>query len=291
MKFKVTITEDPKHGALFQYLSNPGVHRSTSDVTLVCDDGILRGHRLVLASVSSFLGSLFNDTMMVQSTVTLMLPDFSVEKVVRYLKMIYSNKQVEDTSGFEDLNNLFGMQSKQHKPNSFNEPDCTKILPNSQQPLSENIEESEALVSDELDTNISTDELIESFLSENTITMEDKVVLKEEKELPIINQEGRKPKSSSQGGRPSWNGKTLYPPSNRNVSNPSLVWKLAGFYMKDGKLQLSHAICGICGREVPFTNSPGNMKKHLTGHHKTQYEAVEKANNDQSKASCASKQR
>ena len=58
--------------------------------------------------------------------------------------------------------------------------------------------------------------------------------------------------------------------------------------MKDGKLQLSHAICGICGREVPFTNSPGNMKKHLTGHHKTQFEAVEKANDDQSKASSAS---
>ena len=43
-------------------------------------------------------------------------------------------------------------------------------------------------------------------------------------------------------GRPSWKGKTLYPPSDRNVSNPSIVWKLAGFIKESGKLQLSQAI-------------------------------------------------
>ena len=102
------------------------------------------------------------------------------------------------------------------------------------------------------------------------------------------NESNNNTTNSNSKGRPTWNGKVLYPPSNRNVSNPSVVWKLSGFVMVKGKLQLSHAICGICGREVPFTNSPGNMRKHLSNHHPSDLEAVEKSNEDQSKASSAS---
>ena len=45
---------------------------------------------------------------------------------------------------------------------------------------------------------------------------------------------------------------------------------------KIGKLKLDITVCGLCGKNFPFKNSPGNFQeKHLEIHHKIEYERAE----------------
>ena len=89
---KVTIAEEPNlhYQGIFDYLFSPNNINKSSDVTIYCEDGILFSHRLVLASLSDYLGILLGDSNISDKNISLMLPDFSVELVIKYLKWIYN---------------------------------------------------------------------------------------------------------------------------------------------------------------------------------------------------------
>ena len=96
--FKFTIEEDPRlHSqGILDYLSAPNSYNRTSDVTIYCEDGIMFSHRLVLASLSDFLGIILVDSSL-DKNISLILPDFSVELVLKYVKWIYNkNSFTED---------------------------------------------------------------------------------------------------------------------------------------------------------------------------------------------------
>ena len=77
-----------------------------------------------------------------------------------------------------------------------------------------------------------------------------------------------------------WNGQPLFPPSSRKMKHPSVVWKFGGFLKVDGKLDLSNTICGLCGKCLPYQNSPGNFQRHLEKHHGNELQAEKSLKND-----------
>ena len=81
--------------------------------------------------------------------------------------------------------------------------------------------------------------------------------------------------SNKLGGRaPSWQGQRLYGPSKR-TANPSKVWSYSGF-RKDirGQLIKTNIVCGECGTELKYQQSPGAMSQHLMRHHGQIYNSV-----------------
>ena len=67
--------------------------------------------------------------------------------------------------------------------------------------------------------------------------------------------------------KPKWKGEVLFPPR-KKVRNPSQVWKFAGF-RKDNKgiLDMSVVVCGLCGEEIAYKDSPGNITRHVKNLH------------------------
>ena len=53
-----------------------------------------------------------------------------------------------------------------------------------------------------------------------------------------------------------------------------------GFLKVDGKLELSNTICGLCGKCLPYQNSPGNFQRHLEKHHGNELQAEKSAKTD-----------
>ena len=81
--------------------------------------------------------------------------------------------------------------------------------------------------------------------------------------------------SNKLGGRaPSWQGQRLYGPS-KQTANPSKVWSYSGF-RKDirGQLIKTTIVCGECGTELKYQQSPGAMSQHLMRHHGQIYNLV-----------------
>ena len=79
-------------GSILTYLSSSLSDGSdtTADVLIHCSNGIVPTHRLVLASISSMLLSIFKqDTW--DETITLMLKDFTVDQISEYLLNFYQN--------------------------------------------------------------------------------------------------------------------------------------------------------------------------------------------------------
>ena len=72
---------------------------------------------------------------------------------------------------------------------------------------------------------------------------------------------------------PSWSGERLYPPNSRKLSNPSKVWQFGGFVKNKntGLLLTDKTICGICGKEQRYRNSPTNLSQHLASDHAVIY--------------------
>ena len=72
---------------------------------------------------------------------------------------------------------------------------------------------------------------------------------------------------------PSWSGERLYPPNSRKLSNPSKVWQFGGFIKNKntGLLLTDKTICGICGKEQRYRNSPTNLSQHLASDHAVIY--------------------
>ena len=82
------------------------LHRETgqvSSLSLVCGDGMLASHKLVLATVSPFLRTILAD-IPTGDHVTIIMPDFGVDEVELFLQRIISE---EVTNNFH-LNLAFG---------------------------------------------------------------------------------------------------------------------------------------------------------------------------------------
>jgi len=95
--------------SIFNYLSYTLVNGSdtTADVLIHCQNGVIPTHRLVLASVSNMLLSIFKqDTW--DEQIVLVLRDYSVDQVCSYFKDFYNNG-FKNKNSFE-LGNILGVQ-------------------------------------------------------------------------------------------------------------------------------------------------------------------------------------
>ena len=80
------------------------------------------------------------------------------------------------------------------------------------------------------------------------------------------------PKSSS--GAPTWNGERLYPPARALSKKRSKAWLFGGFRKdkKTGVLITEATVCGFCGKEIKYRNTPTNLTQHLSCEHTLEYE-------------------
>ena len=76
-----------------------------SDVVLVCSDGLLPAHKLVLAALSPLLRSALAEADTWDETVSVVMPDFSIQQVSRYLADIFT---CEDLGQHPEINAVFG---------------------------------------------------------------------------------------------------------------------------------------------------------------------------------------
>lgn len=86
-------------------LANPQ-HDSSSDLVLLCSDGPLMAHQLVLACISPMLYSEFVRSRY-DDTVTISLPDLTRADLTQYLEALY---QCQDLSAFPHINNMLGFR-------------------------------------------------------------------------------------------------------------------------------------------------------------------------------------
>ena len=95
---------------ILQYLSCSSLACSdpTADVMIHCSDGVLAGHRLVLASISGMLHAALLGNPAEDLTVV-MMPDFSLDQVTSYLQRVY---RCEDVQGFQDINATLGYRKE-----------------------------------------------------------------------------------------------------------------------------------------------------------------------------------
>ena len=113
---------------------------ATSDVRLVCGDGAVWGHRLVLASISRTLLSILSEAEAGDTgdeAVTIIMPDCEVASVRQYFADMFSGQKVDQ---YHESNSFFGFCS-----NKVNEG--TKIIVKDEE-LS-----NETLIDDSLNTN------------------------------------------------------------------------------------------------------------------------------------------
>ena len=89
-------------------------------------------------------------------------------------------------------------------------------------------------------------------------------------------QDDDKNNNSSKSEFPSWKGDRLYPPV-RHSSNPSPAWKQGGFRKNhQGELVTDVTVCGICGKEIKYRNTPSHLSQHLKIVHSQELDASEK---------------
>ena len=70
------------------------LHQETghvSNLSVVCGDGVLASHKIVLAGVSTFIKNILAD-IPVGDQVTVIMPDFCVDEMEEFLQMIISEK-------------------------------------------------------------------------------------------------------------------------------------------------------------------------------------------------------
>ena len=80
---------------------------SMTNVTIVCTDGIIQTHKIVVASASDFIKQLFNDVP-VGDEITLYLPDHERVGVVDLLNGIFPHKK---QGIYTNLDDFLGSQS------------------------------------------------------------------------------------------------------------------------------------------------------------------------------------
>ena len=75
---------------------------SLTNVTIVCSDGIIHTHKIVVATASDFIKHLLSD-IPVGDEVTIFLPDNERGKVEEWIRGIFSNKSQEDLNDAIDI--------------------------------------------------------------------------------------------------------------------------------------------------------------------------------------------
>ena len=70
----------------------------------------------------------------------------------------------------------------------------------------------------------------------------------------------------------------MFPPQRKN-SNPSKAWQFGGFRKENGKLNMENTVCGLCGKEFKYKNTPSHLSQHLQSEHANDYASKD----DQSK--------
>ena len=82
---------------------------------------------------------------------------------------------------------------------------------------------------------------------------------------------------------PSWQGEKLFPPK-RSFKNASKAWQYGGFRKKpNGGLETDKTVCGLCGHEQKFRNSPTNLAQHLQNLHPGQVDLSQSSGSSCSK--------
>ena len=80
--------------------------------------------------------------------------------------------------------------------------------------------------------------------------------------------------TDTNNNRPSWNDVRLFPPP-RKTSNPSRAWQFGGFRKENGKLNMVKVVCGVCGKEIKYKNTPSHLSQHLQSEHSDVFSAKE----------------
>ena len=75
---------------------------SMSNVIIVCSDGIIQTHKIVVASASGFIKHLLSEVP-VGDEITLYLPDHQKTSVLGLLNGVFSQEKPEDSSQFISL--------------------------------------------------------------------------------------------------------------------------------------------------------------------------------------------
>jgi len=98
--------------------------------SLASSDGVLAGHRLVLASISRMLhAALLGNP--AEDLPVVMMPDFSLDQVTSYLQKVY---RCEDVQGFQDINATLGYRKENKLQNlgkrkmEINEPESLQTI-------------------------------------------------------------------------------------------------------------------------------------------------------------------
>ena len=61
MRTSIKLSQDPKFAFIREFFWSPSNNQKSSDVTIFCEDGLYFAHKLVLASASDLLKTLFYD--------------------------------------------------------------------------------------------------------------------------------------------------------------------------------------------------------------------------------------
>ncbi|KAK0147119.1 Zinc finger BED domain-containing protein 1 [Merluccius polli] len=77
---------------------------------------------------------------------------------------------------------------------------------------------------------------------------------------------------------------------NASGRQKSKVWKVFGFYKKEGKLDRSHAICKLCQASLTYTGSTTNLDQHSKRKHGQEYGELKPRTNEQECAASSSTQ-
>ena len=92
--------------SILQYLATcSNTWSSLTDVVIICKDGLLPAHKLVLAALSPLLCSMLEEADTWDETVSVLMPDFSIQQVSPYLADIFT---CEDLGQHPEINSVFG---------------------------------------------------------------------------------------------------------------------------------------------------------------------------------------
>ncbi len=94
-----TASSSQKHRQILCHFLGSADIRWLSDVEIICSDGSLRSHRLVLAAASpNFLKNLFEDVDCASDMATLVCPDVTISEMARVLCLVYRGEAILESS-------------------------------------------------------------------------------------------------------------------------------------------------------------------------------------------------
>ena len=213
---------------------------TTADVFIFCSNGVVQTHRLVLASISNMLMSIFKQESWDES-ISLMLVDFTAEQISEYLSEFFEyGSKIHDNSL---VGNALGVQEKLHLKKeqkeflSVTDQNSFDILNSNQNIKSENFEFENEYLSVDFKEDVITEE--NNFSSEENI-----------KEVNIKRPSYTNREKECSGREESL---TIY------LSNETMK------YFDIDKEVEKECVCKICSLKLSY--SKVMMKKHLMDDH------------------------